>query len=562
MAASQDSSYWTRNRVSRRQVFRGAGYGALGIAAAALVGCGSDDGDASGTPTSTGATAAGEPKTGGTMTLSGGTYRTGIDPYRIALPALPQLWGNVSHHLLELDAETQELTNEGFAESWEFADDLTLNFKLYDGIKMANVAPVNGRQLTADDVVWSFERIATDDPQFARRSLFETIKSVTAVDDLTVRFDLTEPFAPLLSYMGTGHSVIMAHESIDMRGENIVDSPEQIFGAGPFILEKQQDEIGATLRRNPDYFRPGRPYLDGIRLITFADDQSADAAFRTEEILVHSKNANQYDAFIQSLGKEVTSVARTHSGRRYSIEFNNAMAPFDDDRVRQGLHLIFDRQEYISLAYGGYGLLLGNVSLTLPRYSLTEEEISALPGYREAEKDEDIAEGKRLLAAAGIDEGYQFTIDNTTLAYPIATIWAAQLSRAGYQATIHDVEYGAFKAGEGAKQYAMFAGGYTVEPEADATLRVYSRSDGSRNYTNFADTEIDDLIDQQARTLDPDERGEICRQADRLLIERAPRILASVAPSYQMTYPWVHGWNFTPWSDGDRHDQTDVWLDA
>lgn len=551
--------------MSRRGLIRGASYSAMGLSAAALVGCGGEDDGGSASTTTTGSDTsapAGEPQAGGTMKLSGGTYRTGIDPYRIALPALPQLWGNVSHHLIELDPETQEPTNEGFAESWEYVDDLTLTFKLYDGIKMANVAPVNGRQLTAEDVVWSFDRISTDDPQFARRSLFESIKSVTAVDDLTVRFDLHEPFAPLLTYMGSGHSVIMARESIEMRGENIVDTPEQIFGAGPFILEKQQDEIGATLRKNPDYFRTGRPYLDKIELITFADDQSADAAFRTGEILVHAKNANQYDAYVQSLGREVTAVARTHSGRRYSIEFNNATAPFDDDRVRKGLHLIFDRQEYINLAYGGYGLLLGNVSLTLPRYSLTEEEISSLPGYRSEEKDADIAEGKKLLTAAGIEPGHQFTIDNTTLAYPIATIWAAQLTRAGYEANIHDVEYGAYKAGEGAKEYAMFAGGYTVEPEADATLRVYSRSDGSRNYTNFADSEVDELIDRQAQTLDPDERGEICREVDRLIIEKAPRILASVAPSYQMTDASVHGWNFTPWSDGDRHDQTDVWLSA
>ncbi|MGI8549302.1 MAG: ABC transporter substrate-binding protein [Dehalococcoidia bacterium] len=421
--------------------------------------------------------AAGQPKRGGLLRTNMGAQSVFLDPHQTALPSVSWLWANVSHHLVELAAD-RSITNEGLAASWEIPDALTMIFKLHDNIRFHDLAPANGRPLTAEDIVYSINRIRTPDPQFARRSLFDTIDTISAPDSKTVTVKLKRPYVPQLFYFGSGWAFIVNRETVEKYGD--LKGPEGAIGVGPFMLEPgYTKEGGGKLRRNPTYFRQGLPYLDNVDLIVFADDQTAQSAFTAGQLEINSATADQKKE-LSTTKRNTQFLPVSHGGRRYSVELSYKHPPFDDPRVRRAIHLALNRQEVIALGWGGEGDLLGGLPPSMGDYALPASELEKLPGYR-PNKSDDLAEAKKLLAAAGA-ENLAIEFHDTKLAIPLGEIIPPQLAKIGIKSKVVEVEYGAYKTAENNKEYAAFMGGYTVDPEPDAVLRLYNASTGSRNY--------------------------------------------------------------------------------
>jgi len=163
------------------------------------------------------------------------------------------------------------------AESWQQTSDTTYVFKLKKGVRFHGKPPVNGRELTAEDVRYTFERILTDKGS-VNVSMYRAIARVEVVDRHTVRFVLKEPFAWFLDMLANPMAgAIIARECVEKFGD--LKKPEAVIGTGPFMLDSYRPNTSITLVRNPNYFVAGLPYIDRVEMQVDEDNASRMAAF-------------------------------------------------------------------------------------------------------------------------------------------------------------------------------------------------------------------------------------------------------------------------------------------
>jgi peptide/nickel transport system substrate-binding protein len=481
-----------------------------------------------------------------------------LDPHQATQPNILLIWHNISHHLVELDDKLQ-LTNEGAAESWESPDPVTFLFKLHKGITFHEKAPANGRAFTAEDVVYSLKRISTPEARFARRAQFSRVDKIEAVDPLTVKITMKETYVPMLMFLGSVYNVLVNREAVEKYGD--LQRPESNIGIGPFMLDKYDKESSATLVRNPKYWRQGLPYLDGVEITSFADDAPRQAALRAGQLHL----SGELIRFVPELLKARPNLQqiKTASTVLYEFGMNEAAKPFDDIRVRRAIHLVLDRDAMLAAKYGASenGIYAAPVPVVLDPYALTEAELSKLPGYRQP-KTEDIADAKKLMAAAGFPDGFKIGAKSADQYLPDIEPFIPELKRLlNIEVDLKVLEWGAYKQAESLKQTEAFGTGYIVEAEPDANLRLYHHSQGTRNYVNFSDPKADEMIDRQARELDVTKRAVICKEATNYLIDQVPHGWHGGAGfAVRLIDPKVHGIVTPVASTIDRQDFTRTWI--
>jgi peptide/nickel transport system substrate-binding protein len=153
------------------------------------------------------------------------------------------------------------------AERWEVPDDTTYVFHLRQGVKWHNKPPVNGRELVAEDVQFTFERFLTEKGN-PERQLLESVDRVEVVDRYTVKFHLKEPFVWLRDILASAICMwIIALEVVQQYGD--LKKVETAIGTGPFILERYEPNVKTVFKRNPEYFRPGLPYPEARKQLIF-----------------------------------------------------------------------------------------------------------------------------------------------------------------------------------------------------------------------------------------------------------------------------------------------------
>jgi peptide/nickel transport system substrate-binding protein len=163
------------------------------------------------------------------------------------------------------------------AESWQQTSDTTYVFRLRRGVRFQKKPPVNGRELTAEDVRFSIERLPTA-PGAGNAAMLRPVDRVEAVDRYTVKLTLKEPFAWLLDMLANPMAVaIAARECVEKLGD--LKKPESVVGIGPWMLESYKPNISPALQRNPSYFVAGLPYIDRVELLVDEDNASRMAAF-------------------------------------------------------------------------------------------------------------------------------------------------------------------------------------------------------------------------------------------------------------------------------------------
>src|SRR5215468_1795170 len=160
------------------------------------------------------------------------------------------------------------------AESWDQPNETTYVFKLKKGVRWHNKPPVNGRELIAEDVVFTFQRAMTITGN-PNRATFQEIDKVEAVDRYTVRFTMKEPHAWFLDSAALAY--ILPKEAADKDG--MFKTRDTVIGTGPWMLERYEPNVRLSFVRHPNYFRPGLPYTDGIEVRIDTDPASKLAAW-------------------------------------------------------------------------------------------------------------------------------------------------------------------------------------------------------------------------------------------------------------------------------------------
>src|SRR5262245_4529560 len=412
------------------------------------------------------------------------------------------------------------------AESWQQPNDTTYVFKLKKGVRFHAKPPVNGRELTAEDVRYSFERLLIDKGS-VNVSMFRAIGKGEVVDRYTVRFVLKEPFAWFLDMLANPMAgAITARDCVEKFGD--LKKPEAVIGTGPWMLDSYKPNVSLTLVRNPSYFVSGLPYIDRVEMLVDEDNASRMAAFV----------AGKYDLGWEFPGainrSDWLQLAETLKRRRPNlvvkefpsnvvndISMRTDKAPFSDVRVRQAICLALDRKGLIESVLEGVGTVNGPLPAALDDWALPIDKLGeGAKLYRH-----DVAEAKRLLAAAGHPNGFPasvcFATYGSTQLVDTMQLVLKQLKEVGIDAKLDQKEYGAYQASCRLGKFDTLAfGPLTPFLEPDSFLFGQYYTGEPRNRSHVTDPVLDDLLVRQRRTSDVKQRREVIHQSQRHLAKQ------------------------------------------
>ena len=244
------------------------------------------------------------------------------------------------------------------AESWSQTDETTYVFKLRRGVRFHPKPPVNGRELTADDVVYSVERFrtVTGNPQ---AYMLAAVDKVEALDRYTVRFTVKEPFAWFPDMIANPMTLaIIARECVEKFGD--LKKAEAVVGTGPWMLDSYRPNVGYTLVRNPGYFLPGLPHIDRIEVAVDEDNASRMAAFLAGKYdlgweFAGAINRTDWIQIKDQLKRRrpTLQTAEFPSNVGSKIVMRTDKAPFSDARVRRAVSHAVNRQAIIDVGQRG-----------------------------------------------------------------------------------------------------------------------------------------------------------------------------------------------------------------
>src|SRR5262245_50136773 len=168
------------------------------------------------------------------------------------------------------------------AERWDEVDDTTYVFHLRQGVKWHNKPPVNGRELVAEDIKFTYDRFLTEKGN-ANRYMLDTVDRIEVVDRYTVKFLLKEPYVWFVNALAYPWSTwVIAPEVVHQFGD--LKKPETAIGTGPFMLEHYEPNVKTVFKRHPEYFLQGQPYIDGVEWLVIQDESTGLAMYRTGQI--------------------------------------------------------------------------------------------------------------------------------------------------------------------------------------------------------------------------------------------------------------------------------------
>jgi peptide/nickel transport system substrate-binding protein len=409
------------------------------------------------------------------------------------------------------------------AESWSQPSDTTYVFKLRRGVKWHNKPPVNGRELTADDVVFSVNHFLTVKGN-ANAYMLKSVDKVEALDKYTVKFTLKEPFVWFLDMISNPHAVaIVAKEVVEKYGD--LKKSESVIGTGPWMLDSYRPNVGLTYVRNPSYFIAGQPLIDRVEATVDEDNASRIAAFlsgkydigwefpgtinRTDWVQIKD-NLKQKRPKLQTV--EYASPVMSH------ISMRTDQKPFSDIRVRQAMSMAIDRKNIIDSTYEGVGAMNPPVAAGLKEWSVPFDKLGEGARYYKY----DPAEAKKLLAAAGYPNGFPismcFTTYGSTLLVDIMQLVTKDLKGVGIEAKIDQKEYGAYIS---TCFYGKFDsttfGPQTGFLEPDNFLFGQYYPEELKNQSHINDPVVADMLVRQRRTFDVAKRRELIFEIQRYL---------------------------------------------
>jgi len=412
------------------------------------------------------------------------------------------------------------------AESWQQLNETTYVFKLRKGVRWHAKPPVNGRELTAEDVRYTVERFVTVTGN-ANAYMLKDLDRVEAVDKYTVKFVLKQPFAWFLDVLANPHAVaIVPKEAVEKFGD--LKKPESVIGTGPWMLDSYRPNVGLTLVRNPGYFLPGLPHIDRVEITVDEDNASRMSAFLSGKYDLGWEfpgiiNRVDWVQIKDTLKQKRPNLKTTEfpSNVMSHISMRTDQKPFSDIRVRRAISHAFDRQNIIDATYEGAGVFNAAVPLALKEWSLPLDQLGEGAKYYKY----DPKEARRLLAEAGYPGGFPGTVCFTTYGSTVLVdqmqLVLKNLKDVGIEAKLDQKEYGAYiPSCFYGKFDSMTYGPQTPFLEPDNFLFGQYYPGELKNQSHINDPVVADMLIRQRRTADVAKRRELIHEIQRYLAKQ------------------------------------------
>ncbi len=394
------------------------------------------------------------------------------------------------------------------ATSWTTNDDASeWTFELREGVKFSN-----GKDFTAEDVVFTFERMFEVDSPLA--SVMAEPTAIVAVDDHTVRFEFGTPNAVLLE------SLVKYHAHITPSNLPVDRAPQETFGTGPFVLTEFVVGERATFVRNEDYWWEDHPKVDNLEFI-FLPDPTA----RAEALKAGTIDAI-YDLDIASIpglrDHPDTEVVIAPSGSYMNIAMDVREAPFDNILVRKAMQAATDRNAILQGAQFGIGSVAYDHPIT-PNDPVFNEDCKP-PEY-----DPELA--KRLLAEAGHPDGLDVTLYTSTSGaamVEMSTVFKESAAPAGINVNIEVTPEDGYWSDVWLQKplSTVWWGG---RPPYEAISVVYPTG-APWNESYYSSPELDSLLEEALGAAELEDQKRIFGRIQCILVEEVPRILPVFRP--------------------------------
>lgn len=458
-------------------------------------------------PTATPTEAMEEAQTAGTLRVAWDTPEQ-LDPAFASAEVEIAILNAVYDYLVDIDVDNQ--IQPRLATNWEVSDDgLTYVFTLTEGAAFHDGSP-----FTAEDVVWTYDRLRDPALESPTVDLYANVESIEATGEHEVTFTLKETNPFFLFDLSDNHAVMLKAGTED---------PATAFnGTGPFRVADYSVGNRMDLEANPDYFMDGKPKLQTLEFIFFSDQQARVEALRGGQAdLVMRMPTPLYQSLEGNADLErVTVATNTFDVARLRVD----REPGNDPRVVEAFKLATDRQIIFETVKLGLGTV-GRDSPIGPLYSTYYTDEFPLPP-RDPER------ARQLLADAGYPDGLQMELhvpdsgDRPDLAAVLQEQWAEAGIDVELVVEPESIYYGENKWLE----VDLGITGWGSRPIPQFYLDVMVKCDAKWNEAHFCDDEIDQLIEVAGSTLDEEERIEAYHEIQRLMIERGPLIIPYFYP--------------------------------
>jgi peptide/nickel transport system substrate-binding protein len=447
------------------------------------------------------------------------------------------------------------------ARSWSWNEDNTeLTFPLHEGVRWHD-----GKPFTAADVKCTWDmltgRAAEKFRINPRKSWYRNLEEVTTNGDYEVTFHLKRPQPSFIALLASGFSpVYPCHVSPkDMRLRPI--------GTGPFKFVEFKPNEAIRLTRNPDYWKPGFPYLDGIEYTIAKNRSTVLLAFI----------AGKYDlTFAGSLTipltKDVMSqvpqaVCEMNPGSvNVNLIVNRSAPPFDNAELRRAMTLAIDRKSFIDILTEGQAYV-GAAMLPAPSgvWSMPPEMVQTLVGY-DPDVEKNRVEARRLMQKLGYGPGRRLKITLTTRDVPShrdpAVILMDQLKEIYIDADLEPVDTTGWFPRIQRKDFTVglnLSASFGDDP--DQTFYFHYVCGGDGNYMGYCNPEVDKLVDEQSMQGDRQKRKQLVWEIEKKLAADDAKPIFYYTRGGICWYPHVKGLTVMVNSSFNGWRMEEVWLD-
>lgn len=435
--------------------------------------------------------------------------------------------GLIFDGLVSSDLEFNTTTDNSMTESMEESEDgLTYTIKLREGIKFHD-----GEDLTADDVVFTYNIPLSDEYDGPRKSYFESLESVEKVDDLTVKFTLKKVDVQF-PVVGLGFGILPEHilgdVPISELGEHEFNTKNPI-GSGPFTFSEWKDGEYVKVEAFDDYYQ-GRPHLDSITMKIIPDANAMLTQLQNRDIDywsgVPQSDVETVKGFADSIGIRLENgLALSYSFLGYNLR--NDL--FKEKEVRQAITHAIDRETIVASIMEGYGEVAH-----VPESPLSWAYNPDVPKF-----DYDVEKAKQMLADAGWTpgedgilekDGKRFSFEIKTnqgnkVREDITVLLQDQLKEVGIEAKPKIVEFSSLIADidPDVWNFEAIVLGWSlgIDPDPSGIFHTKEIKKGL-NFAGYSNPELDKLMDEQLQERDKEKRKEQIGIIQQLLAEDQP----------------------------------------
>ena len=436
--------------------------------------------------------------------------------------------------------------------SWTLSTPITLNIKLRGDINWQDIPPLNGRTVTAQDIVFSLKRQATN--EYPNASLLSSVAEFTAIGDSDIVIRLLTPDSEILEKLADSHSRIVAPEVVKANGD-LRRGPT--IGSGPWITTESQADM-TRLIVNPSYYGD-IPYLDGLDIQVMPGQGTRVAGMRSKILDVAQADWSLISDATEKF-EEIGWTGISNSAAGIEIAMNTARSPIDRQDVRKAMMLAWDpliadlmqedateNEDYPSISLG--------LPLLNPDWQLSTTDLG--------NRFNDPKQASHILSSTeGVPaEGLTIKVGEYGSEYiDMAQHMVEELTSAGIQTKLERVSTRTFGDEVWVNgNYDIFVGAPLPISSTTGYLFAIHHADGPWNTTGYSNPEIDRLITAQAEEYRPDKRAEILLEIQQKILDGSHRFIIKKRSTYWMWWDYVE--NFNPMTPrGDSHFLTQVWL--